>query len=78
MVVQVDLVVPGTKVEYHGSLTHYHGEMEVIDFHYPMEQINGDDVIRYRLKYGKGWQDYLTNVRPGSFTVVNKESTTHA
>lgn len=78
MTVQIELVIPGTRVVYHGSLSVNHGEMEVIDFHYPYQQINGDDVIRYKLKYGHGFNDYLTNVRPESFTVVNKGTTTHA
>ena len=70
MTVQVELVIPGTTVEYHGSLSQYHGEMEVHNFHFPLEQINGDDVIRYQLRYGPGYADYLGNVRLESFTVV--------
>lgn len=77
-VAKVDLVLPGTKVEYHGSLKHYHGEMEVHDFHFPFETLGDTDVIRYRLKYGKGWQDYLQNVRPESFTVVEVTEDGHA
>lgn len=73
--VTVDLVLPGTPVEYHGSLTPWHGEMIVENFSYPIEQIDGDDVVRYTLRYGKGWTDYLRNVRPGSFTVLTDKGT---
>lgn len=72
MTVQVEIVLPGTKVRYHGSIAYHHGEMEVIDFGYPRNQINGDDVIRYQLKYGTKFSQYLTNVRPGSFTVIEE------
>ena len=67
-------VVPnGTRVQYHGSLTHYHGEMIVGDFHREMIDTNGEySPVRYILVYGPKMGDYLQNVRPESFTVIQE------
>jgi hypothetical protein len=59
----------GTRVQYHGSLTEYHGPAEVIGHHPPYSRIDESDTVRYVLQYGPDEQDYLTNVRPSSFTV---------
>ncbi len=72
----IDVVMPGTVVEYHGSLVSYHGLMTVEGIHYPYEILGKDDIIRYILRYGPGNMDYLRNVRPVSFTeVVDTEIT---
>lgn len=74
----------GTKVRYHGSLTSYHGPMVVSSNHAPYPvALNSEDTVRYVLAYqvvepmaGEPgleveW-DYLTNVRPQSFTVIEE------
>jgi hypothetical protein len=65
------IVPTGTVVRYHGSLRHYHGEMVVHDFHREMVDTAGQySPVRYILVYGSKPGDYLQNVRPESFTVV--------
>lgn len=61
----------GTKVRYHGSLTSYHGEMVVMSTHLPYSAFDETDTVRYKLRYDVGMHDFLENVRPGSFTVLN-------
>jgi hypothetical protein len=70
----VNVVPNGTRVEYHGSLTAYHGEMTVEGFHQEHVDSNGEySTIRYYLRYGPKMSDYLHNVRPESFTVMDTE-----
>ncbi len=63
-------IVPnGTKVRYHGSLSQYHGEGVVSDFHKEFVNTEGEySPLRYILNFPDGQQ--LWNVRPVSFTVL--------
>lgn len=68
-----NIVPEGTRVRYHGSLKHYHGEMTVAGTHPERVDIEGEySPIRYYLQYG-GTFDYLHNVRPESFTVITDD-----
>ena len=68
----MNIIPNGTKVRYHGSLIEYHGEMTVITSHKEFTDSGGVySPIRYYLRYGPGFDDYLGNVRPESFTVLN-------
>lgn len=70
-------VQPGTKVRYHGSIEEYHGEMIVEGHHPELTNTNGEySPIRYYLRYGTGFRDYLHNVRPESFTVLREPGLT--
>lgn len=68
------MTVPlGTKVRYHGSIEKYHGIMTVAGTHPERVPTNGEfSPIRYYLKFGEAYNDYLNNVRPESFTVVEE------
>lgn len=61
----------GTLVVYHGSLKEYHGRvMAVNGTHRPYIPLDDNDTQRYILVYGSDEMDYLSNVRPQSFTVM--------
>lgn len=70
------IISTGTKVRYHGSLSLFHGEMTVIKAHREIVDTEGEfSPIRYYLRYGPGFDDYLGNVRPESFTVLGEIKT---
>ncbi len=61
----------GTWVYYHGSIEGKHGYMRVVTSHQPYSPLHGEDVVRYVLQYGPKMRQYLENVRPESFTIVD-------
>lgn len=72
-------IAEGTKVRYHGSLSQYHGEMTVAGTHQERVDTEGEhSPVRYYLQYGKGFHDFLHNVRPESFTVIVNDEDGHA
>lgn len=76
---ETNIVPEGTRVLYHGSMEHYHGEMTVIAVHPELVPTNGEySAVRYALQYGPKMGDYIHNVRPESFTVIASEENGHA
>lgn len=63
----------GELVFYHGSIEAYHNRLMVVEgLHQEVVPTHGEySPVRYVLRYGKGLQQALHNVRPESFTLYN-------